>query len=127
MPVPALNSDATLADVVGTLNKADDYGVKVYWKMKELEREHGPLEMRIGIRGTGKIPNYRFDEVSRRTFFTDQHFTSFLPVAAFDGRNHELLVPEGEEPDILKEPNWSKKGLALAEVEGVLKRIRGRK
>lgn len=124
MPTPTLAPNATLADVAGTLLKPDDYVRIAYFKMKELEKEHGPLVLRIGIMGTGKVPHYRFDELSRSVIFDREHIHS-IPVAAFNGRNHEPLVPEGEEPDILHERNWSTRGLNFADIEDVFRKIRG--
>lgn len=79
--------------------------------------------------GTGKAPHYRFDQVSEVTFdfLSSDVFLVKHPVAVFNGRNHEPLVPEGEEPDILHDRNWSTKGLTLAEVEDVFRKIRGLK
>lgn len=124
-----LPPDATIGDVVGTLRNREAYVLNVYHHMRELEREHGALELRIGIKGAGKVPHYRFDTVERLTLLDEVGRTGgvvvSVPLAAFDGRNHERLVAQGEEPDTLRNTSWSAVGSTYAEVEDVFRKLRG--
>jgi hypothetical protein len=123
-----LPPDASLADVARTLLKPDDYVSHAYWNMKRLHDEHGEIVLRIGRMGTGKAPHYRLDKPTRfRLFDEGEETVGFAVVAAFNGRNHQALVQEGEEPEILRDEHWSTTGSTLQEVEDVFRGIRGLK
>lgn len=116
-----LANDATLADVAETLLKPDRYVRLALKNMYDCEREYGPVVLRIGRMGTGQIPHYRSDKQDQNLLFD---YTMQLPVQSYNGRSHKLLVPEGEEADILRDEHWSRAGMSRNDVAELLGRIR---
>jgi hypothetical protein len=64
MPTPVLQSDATIADLLNSLNKPRDYIQCVYENMWECKLEYGNASVRIGITGAGRAPYYRTEYVT---------------------------------------------------------------
>jgi len=61
MPASVMADDATIADVVGTLNKPLEYVRRVLERMWECKRQFGIALVRIGVTGEGRTPNYRVE------------------------------------------------------------------
>jgi hypothetical protein len=53
--------DSTLADVLATLAKPENYVRGMLENMYACKREHGNATARIGITGGGVAPNYRIE------------------------------------------------------------------
>lgn len=118
-----LAREATLGDVAYTLTKPERYVRRALANMHIAERDHGDLVLRIGVTGSGQIPHYRLDTREVRRIF-DTESIAYLAVQAFNGRNHEPLVTEGEEADILREEHWSTASMTREEVANLLGAIR---
>lgn len=56
-------NDATLNDVLPTLQKPEEYVRVVLDNLYKCERDHASCNMRIGITGEGKAPYYRIDYI----------------------------------------------------------------
>jgi hypothetical protein len=61
MTTGTLSQDATIADVLATLARAESYVRGMLENMYECKREHGNAVARIGITGGGVAPNYRIE------------------------------------------------------------------
>ncbi|MER9937122.1 hypothetical protein [Mesorhizobium sp. M0088] len=102
-----LPENATVLDVVRTLDEPRKYVLGVFNNMHDYKRRHGSVYVRIGITGRGMMPNYRLEPTNDSMgFLTDivqggdvaRHFE------AYHGRNHEQLDWGQRE---LKGPHWS--------------------
>ncbi|HEY1932273.1 MAG TPA: hypothetical protein VGG99_09700 [Acetobacteraceae bacterium] len=111
MPAKRLPLDATIADVVSTLAKAEDYVRHVVSNLSRMQREYGTVVVRIGITGTGHLPNYRLDHADGPS----------EPIAAFDGATHK---PFSDVRKIDTE-NWSTGSMTYQEVRDLLGKLRG--
>ena len=105
-----LPSNATVRDVLNTLGNADRFVSSVYGVMHRATKVHGPVVMRLGITGIGRIPNYRLEQVS-----------SGEPVVALDGATHEPW-PDGV--DFTGMDNWSSATMSTVQVRDLLGEIR---
>jgi hypothetical protein len=133
VPHTPIAHDATIADILGTLAKPEDYvrGVleNLYSCLSERPgSQKRDLVVRIGVTGRGIVPHYQieyFDEVDlsvgRRT----------VPVTfgGFDGRTHKKIAVLEEasiqrEESILIDENWSTRTTTFKEVENILGQIR---
>jgi hypothetical protein len=74
-----LPPDATINDVLSTLTKPVEYLSRVYARMNAAQKAHEGVVVRIGVRGTGQIPNYRIDHAGE----------SGQSMTAFDGQTHK--------------------------------------
>jgi len=108
-----LASDETIATVLTKLAKPDEYVAAVFAKLRRVQREqkHNAV-VRIGITGTGLIPNYLIE-------VDGEHG---VRIEAFDGQTHRQFtdVAIGSE-------NWSQRYMTYAEMEGLLGQMRGLK
>ena len=125
MPQEHIPKDATINDVVEKMRRPDEYVRQLLGHMHKLKSESPNLVVRIGVTGRGVAPHYRIDRRSVGTaIFGDGPMIEFTPLAAFHGSSHEPLVPEGEEPDILREEHWSTAHMTFEEVQALLGRLR---
>ncbi len=106
-----LEANVTLRDLVGKLNDPVAFIRGVIGVMHETKKEHGDVVVRLGLTGTGKLPNYRLDSA-----VTGQ------PIQAFDGNGHGAW--KGEE-DFTAPTNWSTEAMTRTEVEDVLAELTG--
>jgi hypothetical protein len=109
MPIN-LPKDATLRDLAAKLTDADTYVSKAYGVMHAASKERGAIVMRIGVTGTGKIPNYRLEDA-----------TTSVPFRAYDGGTHEPWPPH---EDFSSPANWSTATMSKEEVATLLGEIR---
>lgn len=77
-----LPPDATLRDLKSMLADPDAFISRACGVIHRLRR-HGDVQMRLGVTGTGRFPNYRIEEAG-----------SGKPIMAIDGANHEAW-PDG--------------------------------
>ena len=56
-----IENDATMADIIGKLDNAEEYVRGVCERMWECKRELGAATVRIGLMGKGRSPNYRVE------------------------------------------------------------------
>ena len=107
----SLPKNATLRDLLPTLEKPESFVRQVVGVMHEATKEHGAIVMRLGITGTGRAPNYRIERSE-----------GGAPIMALDGANHKQW-PEGE--NFAAAPNWSSAIMTKDEVANLLGEIRG--
>ena len=105
----SLPKDATLRSILPRLSDADDFVCQAYGVLHSAAKEHGDVVMRLGVTGTGKLPNYRVDS------------TSGQPLTAIDGNFHGPW-PDGV--DFTAPTNWSSATMSKREVEELLGEIR---
>lgn len=110
MPSPILARDATIADVLPTLQKPEDYVRTILSNLSVCKREHGNALVRIGVTGTGQVPYHKITYVEPDG--SEQLF------AAFDGKHRFQGVEVGAAA-------WSTSGMDFVEVQGLLGKIRG--
>ena len=113
MSPPDIEPDATIADVVRKLNKPEDYVRGVLGVMVAERHQHGAVVVRIGIRGTGAMPNYRIDLAAEPS----------PPIQAYDGQTHRGFTDVRN----IDTDNWSSRSMTFEEVRGLIGAIRGHK
>lgn len=120
-----ISNDATIEDIISTLENPLGYVLGVLSNMTNVRRElrnrqiiaqDDTVAVRIGITGQGKFPHYRIDpnnlldallgqlstdeaQYKQSKKLLDAHFV------AFDGRNHEVIDRWG--PTELRDDHWS--------------------
>lgn len=104
-----LPKNATLRDLLSTLDHPDAFISKAFGVINHATKEHGVVVMRLGITGTGKAPNYRIESANGE------------PIRAFNGANHEPW-PDGE--SFTGRDTWSDETMSKADVEALLGEIR---
>lgn len=119
----ALPDGITLADLVCTLDNAENYLRMAFGNMHEVRKEHGEVVLRVGRSGTGQKPHYLIDVASLKRVLGEEK-VSFLSVASFRGDNHKPYTPEGEEADILRDESWSTGAMTYEEIRTLLGQIR---
>ena len=107
----ALPDDVTLGDLTSKLAKPENFLRSVIGVMRSAAKVHGDVVIRLGITGTGRLPNYRIEDAATRT-----------PIKAIDGNNHE---PWTGFEDFAAPANWSSQVMTRADVENVLSGITG--
>lgn len=108
-------ADAVVADVVGTLIKAEDYVIRIVQELMACKSKNGSARVRIGITGEGKVPAFKIlylDEAGSEVLY--KVYDGYGNGTAFAG----LHIQEG---------TWSGDFSELKEVQNVLGDIRGRK
>lgn len=105
-----LDPDATLRSVISSLLDPDDFVSRAFGVVHVATKEHGSVLMRLGVTGTGKLPNYRLDSAA-----TGQ------PIVAIDGNNH---APWAGPSDISRPDNWSTATMTKGEIEALLGELR---
>ena len=104
----SLPPDATVADVMATLDKPEVYVPAIYGVMNSLQRQLGGfVEVRIGVRGKGIMPNYRIDYAGK-------------PIEAFDGQTHKPFTDVGN----IDTENWSIRSMTFGEIGALLSLVR---
>lgn len=108
-----IDSAATVGDVVNSLIKPEDYLRGIIGKLYDFKKS-GPLFVRIGVQGEGKIPNYRIEY--------EEEGQAYPPpvLGSFKGSNHSPLV---DDDDVLMHSNWSTAKSTFEEVTAVLAKI----
>lgn len=105
--------DATLRDVLPSLEKPEAFVRQVVGVMHHAAKEHGPIVMRLGITGKGSAPNYRIEGAEGGS-----------PFMALDGANHR---PWADGESFSSQTNWSTVTMTKDEVTNLLGDIRGYK
>jgi len=121
----ALSPDATLADVISTLDQPEEYVRCVLGNMHACKKEQdGDVAVTIGITGEGKVPFYRVDfvteiEIKNRAFNMNGSFPMY------NGRSHKRMdeVPRA----VMQDEHWSKRSMNYKEVQGLLGQLRNSK
>lgn len=100
----SLHSDATVADVVDSLDRPEDYVCGVLEKLYECRKLHGNSRVIIGTSGRGLRPYYRivYDGPSGEAVYNTY----------FD--NHRSFAEEGR--PVHGGVNWSSRSMTLQEV-----------
>ena len=129
MPKQILPRDATIENLLNSLNKPRDYVQQVYENMWECKRANGNASVTIAITGEGRAPYYRIDYAKdgNRSFFA-------VYVGLGHRRRDDLgqfdlkLLGTGNWPDhLLKPDNWSSRAMSLEEVGALRAEIQKRR
>jgi len=102
-----LPQNATILDILSTHYRAADFTANILAIMRRAERERGPVVVKLGVTGAGKLPNFRIDSLE-----------GDWSLGAFDGVSYQPFET-GSEKD-----NWSSKGMDFKEVEELLRKLR---
>ena len=109
-------ADATLADVVGGLDKPVEYVRRVLEKLERCKRAHGDAQVRMGVRGRVECPNYLIEYVVENV----KAGTSTVVVdAAYSGSTHRELAPK----HIEETRNWSPEEMNITAVSALIGRL----
>ena len=122
MPIK-ISNDATLSDIVSSLDNAKEYVRRVFGRMVEYRKDHGSAVLRLGTTGRGIAPHYRVQKEHSKTgeflgyILEDQpgYFT------AFHGRSHKKLEWGAQE---LHTEHWSTRAMTFDEVQSLLGTLR---
>ena len=106
----SLPRDSTLRTIVDSLSDPDRFVSKAFGVMHVEAKKHGNVMLRLGITGTGQLPNYRIEDAAGN------------PIEAFDGNTHNRW-PDGSV--FTASETWSRQAISKAEVETLLGELRG--
>lgn len=119
--------DATLAYVMSTLERPEDYVCGMLRNLCDCKREHGSASVRIGTTGFGVSPHYRIEFPSQALPRFKARFKVGI-FGAFDGRSHKLIewIDEASQLDgsILMDEHWSTRPMSIDDVTAFLAYIR---
>ena len=110
-------ADATLADVVGGLDKPVEYVRRVLEKLERCKRAHGDSQVRIGLKGRSECPNYLIEYAVEDP---KTHKITVHPDAAYSGSTHRELAPRHIE-DV---KSWSPEEMNIVSVGSLIGRLR---
>lgn len=144
MAVIPIDEDATIADILGRLNKPEDYVRSVLANAWNCKRKVGSASVRIGITGEGRAPNYRLeytkDGMSCPAVFEVYNGLSHKSIAGlgqWNVTNEEFARLFEDTPSIaesLSTPehpvdpeHWSRQVMTLEDVSALIGKIRSRK
>ncbi len=117
--------DATLAYVMSTLEKPEDYVCGMLQHLYDCKREHGDASARIGTTGWGASPHYRIEYPFQSKVLPRVKVGIF---GAFDGRSHKLIewIDKASQLDgsILRDEHWSTCPMSIDDVTAFLAYIR---
>jgi hypothetical protein len=117
----SIENDATIADLLNSLNKPREYVQRVYENMWECKLEHGNASVRIGITGAGRAPYYRIEYARDE----DSEGVSAVYVGLGHRKREDLgsldvaalFKTDSSRPDhFLNADNWSSCVMSLDEV-----------
>lgn len=106
-----LPENATLRDVVASLDKPESFVRQVLGTIHEGTKAHGPIVIRLGVTGKGRTPNYRLESAGNGE-----------PIMAIDGANHK---PWRDGDNFSGATTWSTEVMTKDEVASLLGEIRG--
>ncbi|BAV52176.1 hypothetical protein MLTONO_7274 [Mesorhizobium loti] len=117
VPPTPIAADATIADMVETLDKPVEYVRRVLEKLERCRRAHGDAQVRVGVRGRAEAPNYLIEYV-REDKKTQERVT--CQDAAYSGSTHRELAPH----HIAEARNWSPEEMNITAVSALIGRLR---
>ncbi|TPM54087.1 hypothetical protein FJ959_18575 [Mesorhizobium sp. B2-2-4] len=117
VPATPIAADATIADMVETLDKPVEYVRRVLEKLERCKRVHGDAQVRVGVRGRAECPNYLIEYV-RQDAKTHEPVTH--QDAAYSGSTHRELAPH----HIAEARNWSPEEMNITAVSALIGRLR---
>jgi len=132
-----LQADATIADVVGSLNKPAEYVRLVLHNMWDCKRQHGEASVRIGITGKGRTPHYLIEyhneSLSDPAVFGIYRGSSHKELEGLGKWNYNIVdllegkPIEGQPPEHwVEEGHWSSRAMTLDEVSKLLLQLRSK-
>jgi hypothetical protein len=117
VPPTPISADATIADMIQTLDKPVEYVRRVLEKLERCKRAHGDAQVRVGVRGRAEAPNYLIEYV-REDAKTRERTTH--QDAAYSGSTHRELAPH----HIEAAANWSPEEMNITAVSALIGRLR---
>ncbi|RWB77078.1 MAG: hypothetical protein EOQ50_09150 [Mesorhizobium sp.] len=117
VPPTPIAVDATIADMIETLDKPVEYVRRVLEKLERCKRAHGDAQVRVGVRGRAEAPNYLIEYV-REDARTRERTTH--QDAAYSGSTHRELAPH----HIEAAANWSPEEMNITAVSALIGRLR---
>ena len=113
----SIPGDATIADVVNSLDKPVEYVRRVLEKLERCRRIHGDAQVRVGVRGRPECPNYLIESVVEDA---KSHKKIARPDFAYSGSTHRELAPK----HIEETRNWSPEEMNITAVSALIGRLR---
>ena len=117
VPSTPIAADATIADMVGTLDKPVEYVRRVLERLERCKRAHGDAQVRVGVRGRAEAPNYLIEYVREDA---KTHQRASYQDAAYSGSTHRELAPH----HIEDARNWSPEEMNITAVSALIGRLR---
>ncbi|MCJ2142760.1 hypothetical protein [Methylobacterium sp. E-066] len=105
--------DATIADVLESLDDAEGYLRQVLVTMRMCQKHYGDAWVRIGVTGKAAAPSYRIDrpDASAAAAQGDAPEAGSVVFGAYGGRSHDRFTQVNT-----AETRWSSRSLGMAEM-----------
>jgi hypothetical protein len=116
---PSLDIDATIDDLVDSLDDPEDYVRRALDNLRAEVRKEPNSRLTIGITGYGVYPNYRIDTPVELKKLDMQ---SMSPSKIFSGRTHQEIV----DPSGVRDERWSAASTSLVELQALLSNLKKR-
>jgi hypothetical protein len=117
---PSLDIDATIDDLVGSLDDPEDYVRRALGNLHAEVRKDPKSRLTIGITGHGVCPNYKIDAPVE---LKESDIQYMAPCKVFSGRTHQEFV----DPSSGRDEHWSAASTSLVELQALLGNLRKRK
>jgi len=117
---PSPDIDATIDDLVESLDDPEDYVRRALDNLHAEARKEPNSRLTIGIMGYGVYPNYKIDTPIDLKKLDMQYMA---PSKIFSGRTHQELVDLSS----VRDERWSAASTSLVELQALLGNLRKRK
>lgn len=117
---PSPDIDATIDDLVGSLDDPEDYVRRALDNLHAEVRKEPNSRLTIGITHYGVYPNYKIDTPIEPKKLDMQYMA---PSKIFSGQTHQELV----DPSSVRDEYWSTASTSLFELQALLSNLRKRK
>jgi hypothetical protein len=117
---PSLDIDATVDDLIGSLDDPEDYVRRVLGNLQTEASRDPNSRLTIGITSYGVNPDYKIDAPVEGKKLDMRYMT---PIKVFSGQTHQELV----DPSSDRYEHWSSASTSLVELQVLLDQLRKRK
>jgi hypothetical protein len=117
---PSFDIDATIDDLVKSLDDPEDYVRRALDNLHAEVRKEPNSRLTIDITSYGIYPNYKIDIPVELEKLDKQHKAS---LKVFSGRTHQELA----DPSSVRDEHWSAASTSLIELQALLRNLRKRK
>jgi hypothetical protein len=117
---PSFDIDATIDDLVKSLDDPEDYVRRALDNMRAEVKKEPNCRLTIDITSYGVYPNYKIDVPADLEKLDKQYIA---PPKVFSGRTHQELA----DPSSVRDEHWSAASTSLIELQALLGNLTKRK
>ena len=117
---PSPDIDATVDDLIGSLDDPEDYVRRALGNLQTEVTKDPNSRLTIGITSYGVYPDYKIDAPVEVKKLDMQHTA---PFKVFSGRTHQELL----DPSSVRYEHWSAASTSLVELQALLNNLRKRR